>query len=99
MGAPRQRLHLGIAHADVVGQEDHVELAALGGLRDLDVMFEVDAGVGLCARRPPRRDMVAGGVEEGAEAELGGRSGHDGSSSANLSLCIDLAQALPLLCY
>jgi len=28
----RQRFHLGIAHADVVGEEDHVELGALGGL-------------------------------------------------------------------
>ncbi len=45
----RQRLHLGLAHADVVGEEDHVELGALGGLRDLDVVLEVDAGVGLRA--------------------------------------------------
>ena len=33
----------------IVGEEDHVELAALGGLRDLDVMLEVHAGIGLRA--------------------------------------------------
>ena len=72
----RQRIHMRLAHADVVGEEDHVELAALGGPRDLDVVLEVDPGVGLRLRVPPRRDMVAGRIEEGAEPELGFGSCH-----------------------
>ena len=65
---------LRLAHAEIVGEEDHVELAALGGLRDLDVVLEVDAGVGLRLRMAPRRDMVAGRIEEGAEPKLACRS-------------------------
>jgi hypothetical protein len=73
---------------------DHIELAALGGLRDLDIVLEVDAGVGLRPLVPPRRDMVAGRIEESAEPELRLRSCHDGSSAANLAPRANPAQAL-----
>jgi hypothetical protein len=66
----RHRLHVGLAHTGVVGEEDHVELGALGGLRDFDVMLEIDAGVGLRLGMPPGGDMMTGRVEEGAEPEL-----------------------------
>ena len=61
---------LRLAHAEIVGQEDHVELAALGGARDLEIVLEIDAGVGLRARMPPRRDVMPGRIEEGAEPHL-----------------------------
>ena len=71
------RLDVGLADGDAVGEEDHVELGALRGLRDLDVMLEIDAGVGLRPRMAPGCDVMAGRIEEGAEPELGCRSCHD----------------------
>ena len=68
--------HMRLPHADVVGEEDHVELAALGGARDLDVMREIDPGVGLRALMPPGGDMMAGRIEKGAEPELAFLPGH-----------------------
>ena len=59
-----------LAHADVVGEEDHVELAALRRARDLGVVGKIDPGVGLRVWVPPGRDMVAGGIEKSAEPEL-----------------------------
>ena len=61
------RVDVGVAHAGAVGEEDHVELGALGRLRDLDVVVEVDMSVLLRARMPPGRDMVAGRIEIGPE--------------------------------
>ena len=66
----RQRLDVRLADAEIVGQKDHVELAALGGARDVEIVLEVDAGVGLRARMPPRGDMMPGRIEEGAEPHL-----------------------------
>jgi hypothetical protein len=40
---------------------------ALGGARQLDIVLEVDASVGLRARMPPRGDVIAGRIEERAE--------------------------------
>ena len=69
-----------LAHRDVVGEEHHVHLGALGGARDLGVVLEIDAGIGLRLRVPPRRDVMAGGIEEGAEPELLAGSAHDAKS-------------------
>ena len=59
-----------LPHAEIVGQEHHVELAALRGAGDVEIVLEIDAGVGLGARMPPRRHMMAGRIEEGAEPHL-----------------------------
>jgi hypothetical protein len=56
-------------------------------------MLEIDPGVGLRPLVPPRRDMMAGWIEEGAEPELRLRSCHDGSSAANLAPRANPAQA------
>jgi hypothetical protein len=61
---------VGLAHADIVGEEDHIEFSALGGFCDFGVMREVDAGVGLRAVMPPGGNMMAGWIEKGAEPEL-----------------------------
>ena len=63
----RQRVDMGFAHADIIGKEDHVELGALGGLRQFAIMRDIDAGVGLGLGVPPGRDVVAGRVEKRAE--------------------------------
>ncbi len=65
-----ERLHVGPPYAEIIGEEHHVEFAALGGARDLEVMLEIDAGIGLRARVPPRRDVMAGRIEESAEPHL-----------------------------
>ena len=44
---------MGLPHADIVGEKDHVELGALGGLRQFAVMRDIDAGVGLRFFVPP----------------------------------------------
>ena len=62
---------IGIAHADVIGQKHHVEFGALRRAGDLHIVLEIDAGVGLGARMPPRGHVVAGRIEEGAEPHLG----------------------------
>jgi hypothetical protein len=66
----RQRLHVGFADAEIVGEEHHVELGALGGLRDLGVVLEIDAGVGLRLRVPPGSDVVPGRIEKRAEPRI-----------------------------
>src|SRR5262245_63116032 len=68
---------MGAPHAHVVGEEHEVELGAFGGLRQLDVVPEVDAGVGLGVGVAPRRHVVAGRVEEGAEPHVALASAHD----------------------
>src|SRR5580704_16605871 len=65
-----QRLHMRLPHAEIVGQKHHVELAALRGAGDVEIMLEIDAGVRLRAGMPPRRHMMAGRIEEGAEPHL-----------------------------
>jgi hypothetical protein len=50
-----------VPDARAVGDEDLVEQAALGRLGQLDVVVDVDAGVGLRARMAPGRDVMAGG--------------------------------------
>ena len=47
------RLDVGLAGRNAVGQENQVELGALRGLGDLDVVLDVDVGVGLRARMAP----------------------------------------------
>ena len=61
---------MGLPHAEIVGEEYHVEFAALGCACDFEIMLEIDAGIGLRTRMPPRRDMMAGRIEEGAEPHL-----------------------------
>ncbi len=56
-----------LADAEVVGQKHHVELPALGCAGDFQVVLKVDASVSLGARMPPRGDMMARRIEEGAE--------------------------------
>src|SRR5262249_27748233 len=53
-----------------VGKKQHVELGAFRRLRELDVMLEVDAGIGLGIRVTPGRHMVAGRIEKGPEPHL-----------------------------
>src|SRR5262249_2811753 len=65
-----ERLDPGVAHADIIRKEYQVELGALGGLRDLDIVLKVDAGVGLRIWMPPGGDMMPGRIEEGAEPHL-----------------------------
>jgi hypothetical protein len=55
---------MGLSDAYVVGQKDHVELAAFGSLRELSVMLEIDTGVGLRFIVPPRRDVMSRRIEE-----------------------------------
>ena len=59
-----------LAHPEIVGEKDHVELGALGRLRHFHIVLEIDASVGLRARMPPGRDMMTGRIEKGAESEL-----------------------------
>jgi hypothetical protein len=65
-----ERIHMRLTRRNAVGEEDHVELGALGALRDLDVVTHVDMGVDLRTRVPPRRHMVAGRIEIGRKAHL-----------------------------
>ena len=65
-----QRLHMRLPDAEIVGQKYHVELAALRRAGDVEIVLEIDAGVGLRARMPPRRHMMAGRIEKGAEPHL-----------------------------
>ena len=65
-----QRLHMGLAHAEIVGEKHHVELATLRRAGDFEIVRKIDAGVGLRAGMPPRRHMMAGRIEEGAEPHL-----------------------------
>src|SRR5215470_15932237 len=73
---------MGAAYAHVVGEEHEIELRAFGGLRQLDVVLEVDAGVGLRVGVAPRGHMVAGRIEEGSEPHLAWASAHDTSLAA-----------------
>ena len=43
---------------------------------DLDVVLEIDVGVGLRVGMAPRRDVMSGGIEKGAEPELALPLGH-----------------------
>jgi hypothetical protein len=70
------RAHAAPAQARRVGDEQLVEQAALGGPRDPHVVVDVGPGIDLRAGVPPGGDMVAGGHDEGAEAQLA--SGHVG---------------------
>jgi hypothetical protein len=60
------------ADADAVRQEHHVELAALGGLRERRVVLEIEAAVGARVGMAPGGDVVTGGGEEGSEVHLAG---------------------------
>src|SRR5271169_1544175 len=62
-----QRGELAVAHRDRIRDEHQVELATLGGLRDLSVMPEICAGIDLRLRVQPGGDVVAGGMKERAE--------------------------------
>ena len=48
-----QRVNMRLSHADIVGEEDHVELGTLGGLRQLAIVRDIDPGVGLGFLVPP----------------------------------------------
>jgi hypothetical protein len=63
----RQCLELAVARRHRVGDEHQIELAALGGLRDLSVMPEIGAGVDLRVRVQPGGDVVPGRVKERPE--------------------------------
>ncbi len=60
---------IGIA-AGAVGDEGEIELAAFRGADDLLVMLQIVAGIGLRIRMQPGGDVMAGRLEEGAEAKL-----------------------------
>lgn len=57
------------ADAHPVGDEEHVELAALGGVQELAVVSEVQAAVRAGRGVPPGGDVVTGGQEEGSQTE------------------------------
>jgi hypothetical protein len=59
-----------VPDAGAVGHEHLVEQAALGGLCECDVVVNVHAGIGLGLGVAPGGDVVAGGHDESAEAEL-----------------------------
>ena len=65
-----QRLHMRLPHAKIVGEKHHIELAALGGAGDLEIVLEIDAGIRLRARMPPRGHVVPRRIEKGAEPHL-----------------------------
>ena len=91
-----QRLHMRLPHAEIVGQEHHVEFAALRRAGDFEIVLEIDAGVGLRAGMPPRRHMVAGRIEEGAEPHLA-FAGHRRIASRAQRVCrAIIAEALPV---
>ena len=66
-----ERVHVRFARRHAVRQKDHVELGALGGLGDLDIVPDVDVGIDLRAWVPPRRDVMAGRIEVGGEPHGG----------------------------
>ncbi len=53
-----ERLEFAVGRRDHVGDEHQIELAALGGLRDLGVVSEIRAGVDLCVRVQPGGQVV-----------------------------------------
>ena len=65
-----RRVAIAVPAGRAVGDEDQVELAALGGLRQLAIVVDVVAGIGLRIRMPPGGDVVAGRHDEGAEPDL-----------------------------
>jgi hypothetical protein len=67
---------MGLSNAHIVGEEDHVELGAFGGLRKLAVVSDVDARVGLRFFVPPGRDMVSCWIEECSKSHFLLRNGH-----------------------
>jgi hypothetical protein len=64
------------ACSHAVGEKDQIEFGGLRSLGELDVMTEIDAGVGSRVGMPPRRNVMSGGVKEGAEAQVPATSAH-----------------------
>ena len=62
-----QRREPPVAHRNRVGDKHQVELAALGGLRNLRVVPEIGAGIDLRLGVQPRSDVIAGGMKKGAK--------------------------------
>ena len=61
---------LAIARGKAVAQEEHVELAALGGRRDVLHQREIGPAVDDGVRMPPAADVMAGRLHEDAEPHL-----------------------------
>ena len=59
-----------LPHGHTVGQEDHIKSGAFGCLRQVLKMREVQTSVGVRARMPPGRDVMAIGVQEGSQFHL-----------------------------
>ena len=66
----REGREVRIADTDAIGEEDRVELRALGDLRELRVMREVEAAVGSCIGMTPRGDVMPGLHQERAQMHL-----------------------------
>jgi len=63
-------LDMGLAGRNAVGQENQIELGALRGLGNLDIMLDVDVGVGLRAGMPPLCHVMAGRIEISGDPHL-----------------------------
>jgi hypothetical protein len=62
---------LAVARGEAVAQEEHVELAALGGCGDVLHQGEIGPAVDDGVRMPPTADVMAGRLDEDAEPHLG----------------------------
>ena len=87
-----QALLVGGEHRVGVGAKNHVEQAALGGLRNLDHAREIFTGVGVRLRMPPRRDVMAAGTDEHPDLDLVGAWAHGGAPF----LAADFARLVPV---
>src|ERR1700677_5107050 len=65
-----QRLDMGLPHTEIVGEGYHVEFGTLGCACAFEIVLEIDTGIRWCTRMPPRRDVMAGRIEEGTEPHL-----------------------------
>ena len=59
-----------VASTGAILEEDEIELRLLGFAGPADVSLKVEAPVRLARRMPPARDMMAGRIEECAQAQL-----------------------------
>ncbi len=70
LGRAGERIDVRIANDIAVGKEHQVEFGALGSLGDLDIVVDVDMGVFLRPRVPPRGHMMARRVVIGPKGHL-----------------------------
>jgi hypothetical protein len=64
-----ERVDVVAPDADAVGEEDEIELRRFRDLREAPVMGRIDAGIGLGIRMALGGDVVAAGIQEGAQMQ------------------------------